>query len=177
MKWRPVLASALILSAPDPVPAQDAPDTDLPGATAPAPPPLRGAAGGGTRINASARNVVTHSNGGTAITEIGSSTGRGVSSSTDARNVVTTSRGGETITRIGGGAGVVDADTIINEGGTLSIGANGISRDGMKCVEVYRNTCIIHFYYRGKHDPCLPGYWIDGRKCRLPSDRKHRIGG
>jgi hypothetical protein len=157
-----------------PAHAQDEPDIQLPSSTASSSAGHPGSATGGSRIDANARNVLTSATKGTAETEIG--VGRSRTSSTDARNIVTTSHGQDAITRIGGGAGVVSARNVINEGGTLSIGANGITRDGMKCVEIYRSTCIIHFYYRRKHDPCLPGYWTDGLKCRLPSDDRHSIG-
>jgi hypothetical protein len=172
--------------------AQDEPDTTVPSAEAaaargdadPVPTaanPPRAAtrvgvsSGGSTRVDAHARNVMTIAKDGVAVTNIGS--GRtGSSTSVFAEDVVTIGRGQSARTDIGTGSGFVDARAVYNEGGTLSIGAEGTKRDGKTCVEIYRNTCIVHFYYRRKNDPCAPGYWIDGRKCRLPSDRKHRIG-
>jgi hypothetical protein len=191
----PALLALLLLAAPGGLQAQDEPDTEAPSAAVQrsgtsadvsepiAPRPVakpasraRGAVSAApTRIEAHARNVVTIAEGGDAVTEIGSGTG-GRSATVVAEDVVTRSRGRDTETSIGGGSGFVSAEMIINEGGTLSIGAEGTRRNGKTCVEIYRNTCIIHFYFRRKKDPCLPGYWIDGRKCRLPSDRQHRIG-
>jgi hypothetical protein len=172
--------------------AQDEPDTTVPSAAnaavpgvadpAPAAAPPRAAtrvgvaSGGATRVDAHARNVMTVADDGVAVTNIG--TGRtGASTSVYAEDIVTMGRGQSAQTDIGTGSGFVSATDIYNGGGRLSIGAEGTKRDGKTCVEIYRNTCIVHFYYRRKNDPCAPGYWIDGRKCRLPSDRKHRIGG
>ncbi|HEX8261408.1 MAG TPA: hypothetical protein VF547_00885 [Allosphingosinicella sp.] len=172
--------------------AQDEPDTTVPSAqeaaahrvadpAAPAAKPARAAtrvgvsSGGSTRVDAHARNVMTVADDGVAVTNIG--VGRpGASTSVYAEDIVTVGRGQSAETDIGTGSGFVSATDIYNGGGRLSIGAEGTKRDGKTCVEIYRNTCIVHFYYRRKNDPCAPGYWIDGRKCRLPSDRKHRIG-
>ena len=202
---RAILLSALLV-VPAPAPAQDDPDTSAAAATAGAKAPPEGtteqsapsarsgktpsqAAGGGgnpaaggsvsggrTRIVAHAENIVTTAERGTASTDIGTSDRPGTSSTVVAEGVVTQGRGRDAHTRIGTGSGFVSAEGIYNGGGTLSIGAEGTKRNGMTCVEIYRNTCIIHYYFRRKSDPCLPGYWIDGRKCRLPSDRQHRIG-
>lgn len=131
--------------------------------------------GGSTRIDAHARNVTTIADDGVAVTNIGGGR-KGASTSVYAEDIVTIGRRQGAQTDIGTGSGFVSAKDIYNGGGTLSIGAEGTKRDGKTCVEIYRNTCIVHFYYRRKNDPCAPGYWIDGRKCRLPSDRKHRIG-
>jgi hypothetical protein len=184
-----VLALMALASRVD---AQDEPDTTVPTAkdapahavADPAPPqakPPRAttrvgvSSGGSTRIDAHARNVTTIADEGVAVTSIGGGR-KGGSTSVYAEDIVTIGRRQGAQTDIGTGSGVVSATDIYNGGGTLSIGAKGTKRDGKTCVEIYRNTCIVHFYYRRKNDPCAPGYWIDGRKCRLPSDRKHRIG-
>lgn len=194
MIWRQAALVIILLVVPAGLRAQDEPDTEAPSAAAyrpkpadppspvaprppvkPAAPARGGMSAGPTRIEAHVRNVVTTAEGGNAVTEIGAGAG-GRSATVVAEDVVTRSRGRDTETSIGGGSGFVSAEMIINEGGTLTIGADGTRRNGMKCVEIYRNTCIVHFYFRRKSDPCLPGYWIDARKCRLPSDRQHRIG-
>lgn len=139
--------------------------------------PRPGGGMGSSRITASAEDVTTIATGGaTAVTEIGVGNGGGGRLVVEAQDVVTTATGRDARTTIGSGSGVVSVQGgVINQGGTLEIGASGTSRDGKTCIEIYRQTCIVHYYFRRKHDPCLPGYWIDGRKCRLPADTRHKI--
>lgn len=148
------------------------------GGVKPERPDLDGRAGGGggrTQIDVSTGDIRTSAvGGGSAITDIATleKGGKAVVRTGDVR---TTSTGTDASTTIGGGSGTVVTGDIINRGGDLEIGAGGTTRDGKKCVEIYRQTCIIHYYFRRKNDPCLPGYWIDGRKCRLPADTRHKI--
>lgn len=131
--------------------------------------------GGGT-IDATAKSVVTTARGGaSAQTDIGVRDSGGGRLSVSAGNVVTNARGGDTSTVIGSGTGSVSTGDVYNEGGSLTIGAKGISRDGKTCVEIYLRTCIIHTYYRRKSDPCAPGYWMQARKCLLPADTRHSL--
>lgn len=135
--------------------------------------PARGAAAGGGTINATAERITTIATGGTAITDIG--VGGSGRSSTSAKDVVTLGAGEDSTTRIGGCSGTVSAQNVYNLGGDMEICAGGIKRDGMNCVEIYRDTCIVHAYTRPKKSPCAPLYWTDFRRCRLPSDYKHAI--
>lgn len=136
-------------------------------------PPTRGAAGGGGTINATAERITTIATGGTAVTDIG--VGGSGRSNTSARDVVTLGVGEDSTTRIGGCSGTVSAQNIYNIGGDMEICAGGIKRNGMNCVEIYRDACIVHAYTRPKKSPCAPLYWTDFRRCRLPSDYKHAI--
>jgi hypothetical protein len=138
------------------------------------PVPTRSASTGGGKITANAENITSIATGGTAVTDIGVSEGSG-RSSTDAKNVVTLGAGEESTTRIGGCQGTVSAENIFTYGGATEICPGSIKRNGMTCIEIYRDTCIIHAYIRPKNSPCAPLYWTEFRRCRLPSDYKHAI--
>lgn len=129
---------------------------------------------GSARIDVRAGNVVTDATGGNATTNIGARSGNGTSQVVTG-TTITRSTGGSATTNIGNGNGVVSTDFTYNEGGTLTIGASGISRNGRTCIEIFRQTCIVHIYFRRKSDPCAPGYWMSFRKCLLPSDLSHKI--
>lgn len=129
---------------------------------------------GSARIDVRAGEVVTDATGGDATTNIGAKSGSGTSRVVTG-TTITRARGGKATTNIGNGNGVVSSGFTYNEGGTLTIGASGISRNGRKCIEIFRQTCIVHIYIRRKSDPCAPGYWISFRRCLLPSDLIHKI--
>lgn len=136
-----------------------------------------GSGASSSRIDAYASNVATVAVSGSAETDIGTSSSGGTRSITSAKNVVTTAIGGTTATSIGGCDGVVSAENIYNEGGDLTICPGRTTRNGMTCIEIYLQTCIVSFYIRRHSDPCAPGYWMSGYRCLLPSDLSHRIGG
>lgn len=135
----------------------------------------RGGGTGSARIDASAKNVVTISNAGNAETNIGARDSGGGNTSVSAKNTITESTGVRSQTNIGTEGGVVSTGLTYNQGGTLSINASGTKRNGLTCIEIFRQTCIIHIYIRPKKKPCFPGYFTEFRRCLLPSDLRHKI--
>jgi hypothetical protein len=136
---------------------------------------VRESGSGRADITATADGVITEAIGGDATTKIGVRSSGGGSTTVSAGETITRSVVGSATTEIGGETGVVRTGITYNEGGSISIGSGGIKRNGMKCLEIFRQTCIIQIYYRRHSDPCAPGYWMDFRRCLLPADLKHRI--
>lgn len=139
-----------------------------------------GSSYGSTRISARAGTVVTSAVGsGTAITDIGTSKGGSANLNVRAGTVVTKSTGRRTETVIGRGNGTVSTGMVYNQGGTLAIGDNGVSkRNGKLCLRFYLNLCIVRMYPRPPKKPCPPPPWLfDGVMCLLPADYEHQVVG
>lgn len=135
---------------------------------------------GSSSINVSAANITTSASGGAdASTTIGTITSGSGRANVAIGNVDTEANGRSATTRIApNGGNVTVTGPIVNHGGDLTVGGNGMySRDGRPCLDIYQALCMVQIYPKPAHHPCMPTYLYKPvtNMCELPSDYDHKI--